>query len=59
MCAVDMGLSIAVFCRQRQPQTGSANRKAVPGIYFFAPLCRFFLYFRVNSTNRGVKPTSS
>ncbi len=32
---------------------------AGPEVYFFAPLCRFFLYLRVNSTNRGVRPTSS
>jgi hypothetical protein len=55
MCAVDMGSSIAVFCSQRQWRPRQKRR----GGYFFAPLSSVFLCLRVNSTKRGVKPTSS
>jgi len=38
---------------------GSVNCRTAAGIYFFPVFSRFFLYLRVNSTNRGVRPMSS
>src|SRR5260370_29124464 len=54
MCAVDIG-SVS------PPSAASVNGASakIGAGYFFAPVSRFFLHLRVNSTNRGVRPISS